>query len=607
MGECGYQFSFYRLVFWAVLALGFGPSLTYAKPVADPSPALSPVVRPTLLRDDPLLQQKITLEATDCSVTEVFAQLSPKCQVNFVTSTRVGDQRITLHLTDQPLYIFMGRLIALLSHSPAKPHGYYWDAPEHPSSPRPVYELWRDLRSIREEEYELSYPRREAAVMLRNIRDLCRMTSEERAKYQGDYPYFPLSAEIKEQPFGHDLMPVARAMKALSDAQLDELMQGEKIPLDPVLFSEEISAVKQRQREQKLHEQEISRLIGTRDPYPTGVPESSVVAPSISVAAEGDSGKTLSRSYLYAIRLNGLDQGLLLDPYDTKKNPNPSRIARYPSAVRPKQSEPLFDLSEALGSKNATAEQRGDVGFTLQALAKAAHISIYQEDFLKPNPATGLRSEGLKPTKGTLSELILAICNEWNYREQKVGDDYFFWSRSWAMDRAVDVPPRLVSKWKSRFASQKGMTADDHAEIAAALTWPQISMTLAMTLPEGCPSSLDTYKMFRFLGRLTPLQRGMAFSSEGLALASLSPWQQQDFVTDYQEELGKVSEQQLAQAVALFRTEQDGPPNVPKPIQRILFQVKAEGKQFMGTIDVVQTAIPTDSGTPDAAAPKNSK
>jgi len=605
MNTLSLDFSVGRCVCLLWLALAVPAS---AAPPSTPTTSASATpAKSTLLRDDPLLKQKVTLEATDRPLGNVLKELSTRLKVDLTASSQIADQRVTLHLTAQPLYLLMNRLPQLLSHDPGHPRGYYWERLDRPAKARPAFNLWRDLRSVLDEEYDRDYPRREAAVMLRDLRDLCRMTPEERKNYHGDYPYVPLPAEIKEQPFGRHSMPLVKALKPLTDEQLDALMGGEKIALDPSLFTEEVAAAKQQQRDQMKHQQEIAKLTNTPDPYPNGIPEPPSIAPVIWVSPDDENGRVLSRSFQYAVHIDGVSGGTVIDPYDTSKNPDPNRVARSMFAPRPAAAapSPVVDLTPLLKDKSVTPEQRGSVGFTLQALAKAAHLSLYQEAFLKPNPTFGFRSNGIATLKAPLSDLILEICDEWNYQAQKVGDDYCFWSRTWALDRAADIPDRLISKWQKRYQKQGMVTIEDHTEITNAITWPQMALTLSMVMSKGCCSDLPQYHMFRLLGRLSPTERAAAFSADGLPLADMASWEQQAFVADFQQDLTKVTSDQLDHAVLTFQTEQDRPPVVPQPFELIIMRISADGRDLFGTREVmsleelsaVPAAPPAKSGS----------
>ncbi len=559
-----------------------------AAPASAPVKSVPPA-KPTLLRDDPLLQEKVTLEATDRPLGDVLKDVSLTLKMDLTASSQIADQRVTLRLTDQPVYLLMNRLPQLLSHAPGKPRGYYWERLDRPAKGRPAFNLWRDLRSVQDEEYEWDYPRREVARMLRDMRDLCWMTPKERRNYHGDYPYVPLPDTIKEQPFGQNEMALAKALKPLTDEQLDALMDGKKIALDSRLFTAEIAAAKQTQRDEMKHRQEIAKLTNNPDPYPNGIPEPPDIVPTISVKAEDDDGRVMSHAFLHGIYLDGIE-GVApeLDPYDTFQNPDPNRVARSMFAPHlAKALSPVVDLTPLLQDKSVTPEQRGSVGFTLQALAKAAHMTLYQEAFLKPSANTGFRSSGITTLKAPLSDLILEICEEWNYQALKVGDDYYFWSRTWALDRAADIPKRLISKWQERYRKQGMVSLDDHIEIASAITWPQ-TFTLSQVLPEGCPRDFHSYTMLRLLGLLSPAEREAASSGVGIALAGLSPEAQQTLADGFRRDLAKVPGNQLEQAVLRLESP---PPGMREGM--VGANVQAGGQTIFGAI--------LEASTPPAA------
>lgn len=580
-------------------------SASAAPPSAPPAPVKAAVsAKPTLLRDDPLLQKKITLEVTDKPLGDVLKGISAKIPADLRASSSIADQRVTLHSTDQPVYVLMDRLLKLLSHQPEKPHGYFWERSETTAKERPAFILRRDLNSILYEQDQLDYPRREIAKMLRDMRDLSHMTAEDRKKYNGDFPYVHLPDDIKEQPFGKDMMPYAKALGSLTDDQIDALMRGEQVPLDPNLFTEERAALRQQQIDQMKQQQEISKSSNIADPFPNGIPEPPAVTPTISVAAEDDYFQPSAGNYLYGVRLNGIQSSrILLNPFDTFNNPNPNRVARSMFAPHPPlPPSPIVDLTPLLADKSITPAQRDDAGFTLQALAKTAHITIYQEDFLKRSRSGFFGSPGITILKAPLQTIILEICDEWNCQEQKVGNDYYFWSRSWALDRAADIPERLVKKWKKRYQEQGTFTLDDYVEFALALTWPQATVTLGRAVPEAGVGSLEEYHMLRTLGRLNSAERAAAFSSDGLALAGMSSWEQQAFAEDYAKDLAQVTGDQLADAVLTFHVEFAGTDE--DPTQVTVMNITSNGKRLFGTRVALPRSKP--STAPGASAVKSS-
>lgn len=563
-----------------------------APPATAPTEAASSA-KSMLLRDNPILQEKVSVEATNCSLGDVLAGLSPRLKVDLTASAQVADQRVTLRLTNQPLYLLMERLPALLSHLPSRPRGYYWEKLDRPITSRPAFNLWRDLRSVQDEEYERDYPRREAAVLVKDLRNLSRLTPQEREKYQGDFPYirFPGISPTEDGPEG-------AALKGLTDEQIDALLAGEKIPLNPALFTKQIVAFKQKQRTNQARVYAAALRAG----YP--VPEPPDVPPMISLLQADREGEYPDQATIYELRLEGLgDYGVGLDVFDTKKNRDPRRIAP-PIALATAAQGPMIDLTPLLGGEAVTAEQRKDIGFTLQALAKAAHITLYQEAFVKPSVDWAAHSNGLATLKAPLPDLIVSICQEWNYQAQKVGDDYIFCSRTWAQDRAADVPNRLVTKWQLRLKKQKALTLADRADIAASLTWPQVKLTLAKVLPASGPwDSVATYKTLRLIGLLSPVEQEAAFSTNGLLLADMPPWIQQSFVADFRRNLSKIPSDQVERSVLTFQTEQAG--SVDMPTEVISMNLSTDGQSLFGTLLVIN--LPPPAAISTATPPENKK
>jgi hypothetical protein len=472
---------------------------------------------------------------------------------------------------------------------------------DRPAGTRPAFNLWRDQRSVQDEEYERGYPRREAATLLRDMRNLCRLTPEERKSYKGDWPFvrFPNNAPAENSPEG-------KALRDLTDAQIDALLDGQKIALDPTLFSKEIADFRQQRRKDYLRIQNIPPEQAASAPALPDIP------PAISVTrADSDSGDP-ERETRFHLNLEGVVEGSTnLDVYDTNAHPDPSRVP--PAAILADPAAPRVDLTPLLGDKAATPEQRDSLSFTLQALARTARINIYSETFLKkPFITYGARSGGLTTFKGTVPNLIAAICAEWNYQAQKVGDDYLFWSRTWAEDRAVDVPDRLLSRWRARQQKQGVLTLTDREEIAAALTWPQVALTLTPALPQAAMSAHE-YKALRLLGTLSPVESDAAFSARGLALAEASPLVQRAFAADMgqqaaqtlsddsnsiesRQRLAQVTSDQYAQAVLTVQTEQWQAPDGAR--QKVKLSVSGGGANLFSTWVLISSSPAANARAP---------
>lgn len=548
----------------------------FAESVKSTAASSAPAPTASILQDIPALKPKITIQETNRPIDQALSDISAKISVDLIADAGIGDQRVTLSLTDQPVYTLMARLVQLLSHSADGPHGYHWEPVKRSAGEKPAYRLWRDLSSRAKEKAALAYPSRELLVLLRDMRNLARLSPEERKNYKGDYPYTLFPGSAGTAPFGE-------AMKSLTDQQLQQLADGESIPLDPAPFAGEIAKFRQGQIDDLLSYQHVVLKAGLPDPFKGQGPHPAVIPPSISVTLGDGTGEDPWQVSMFDIHLNGiLNYALGADAYDTIKNRNPGRLDIQP----PKTGDKIIDLTSALTGKGVTDAQRSDLGFTLQALSKATGINLYEEAFLWSPPK--ILHPGLTNLKGTAPQIIAAICGAWNYHAEKIGADYLLWSRTWAQDRATDVPERLIAKWRARIMKQNGATLNDRAEMAASLTWPQVKLTLEPALPEAGPwNSLTDYKILRLIGRIPASDRAAAFSPDGISLANMAPWEQEELINDFQSRMVGVTNDQLSHASLIFTIQQDGPPSVPTPIERIIMSCEEGGHSLFSARTVV--------------------
>ncbi len=581
----------------AVLSLTYGATAacTLAAPVVvapHPAPPAAKAAAadpaPRLLRDIPQLQPQITLDVTDRPIGDVLAGLPPSLPAALSAARDVADQRVTLHLTAQPLYAVMDRLSRLLSHHADAPEGYSWS--EDDRGARPTFRLWRDSHSLGEEQDALDYPQREIRVLLGDMRNMAGMSAQEEASYKGDCAYGMGDPS-------NDIY--ARAFQGLSDDQLDDLAAGQGVPLDPALYTAEIAV---------LHQPLINKETGTVTSYKVspaitlGLPDPPSAQPMMYVTPVSDDNSLWVSPGCYVISLLGITDSMLeLDTYDTNRSRSPDRLPL------PRASGPIIDLTPLMTAPGVTQAQRDDVGFTLQALGRAAHINVYQEAFLQGNSSQlksldsvpGFAGQFLTPLKAPLPVLIAAVCAHWDYQWQKVGDDYLFWSRTWAQDRSTDVPERLLAPWQKRFQKAGYVSFDDRVEMAAALTYPQVSRTLAAVLPESGQWNHLSYSMLRFIGQLAPDQEQGALSDAGLPLAALAPWQQEALASGFQQQLQDVSDEQLSRAVLTLRVESVS----GMYAERVILAGGADGTQLFGSRCLISFPHETRYASDQAAQP----
>jgi hypothetical protein len=502
-----------------------------------------------LLADDPLLQTPVTLDVVEKPLGDVLADFDSTLKVDLSAERGVADQRVTLHVAGQPAHVLMSQLLALLSHDAEHPRGYHWGTLERPAGERPGYQLWSDGVSAAQERDALDGPYRRLAAILRDMRRAAQT---------------PLQGTVPDDLY-------SKAFRGLTDEQIDALVSGQTVPLDPSLFTAELAANKQYSQEQYEAAVATARQKSQTPPI-----LSEPLAPAIRVTPadldeEMGSLDLAGQFYLY---LDGLTGGARnLDATSTETDPDPILTHLPPN------TGPQIDLSPYLSSKVATPQQQGDLGFTLQALAKAAHINVYQESFLRTSTLNGGPTHpALTELKGSLPRLIAQIGALWNYRAEQTPDGYLFWSRTWAQDRERDVPERLIARWRKRLQENGVLSIYDCGEIASALSWPQVALTLNPALPEaGVFNGIGDYRFFNMFGSLTPLEQTKALSPDGLALSVMAAGGQKALSSNFQSQLKKAPSGQVDQSVFKIERDDDAEMN----ITRFIFTVSANGQRLV--------------------------
>ena len=272
----------------------------------------------TLLGDNPLLQTPVTLDAVEQPLGDVLAALNPVLKLDLTAEQNVADQRVTLHIAGQPVYVLMNQLLLLLSHDANRPYGYHWGSLNRVKGERPDYQLWRDTASLAQEQAERDYPRRQLGVMLREWRHTAQLSPKELAAYRGDSPYTSTDPDDAYN----------KVFRSLTDAQIDTLVSGGTLFLDPVLYAPDMTAyhqslVKER-TEREAHGKELDRLINgeagaeereaAQSPLPP-IKDLSSFVPALRVLPADEDGDKPDKPTQYYVYLDDLvGSQLVLDP-----------------------------------------------------------------------------------------------------------------------------------------------------------------------------------------------------------------------------------------------------------------------------------------------------
>ena len=510
-----------------------------------------------LLRDDPLLRTPVTVDAVEQPLGDVLAALSPTLKLDLTAEQNVADQRVTLHVAGQPVYVLMGQLLLLLSHNSEHPYGYHWGSLERTKGERPDYQLWRDTASLAQEQEERDRPGRQLALMLQEWRHQAQLPPQKVVVQPGN--------TIVLVPDPDD--PYNKALRSLTDEQLDALALGGIVYLNPSLNTPNTAAPRQPTRDEQARQDIHSALqvIPADEDFDAEFPDR---AGQFDLCV-GDvaGGEDLAGK--------GAE---VLDTISTPENPDP--LLRFIS-LSP-DTGPKVDLAPYLAAKTVTPQQKGDLGFTLHALAKAARLNIYTESFLRTSIQNSQPHPGLDALQGSVPRLVAQICAVWNYHAEAIPGGYLFWSRTWAQDRARDVPERVLAPWRQRLKKNGVLDFYDRAEIASSLTWPQVALTVDPALfpdsnTQAGISGIYDYRELNLFGSLTPSEQAQALSPDGLAVSEMSARGQAALASNYRSRLVNVPGDQLMQAGLHFRTEDAPELNV----QRLLMDVGASGQRLL--------------------------
>lgn len=124
------------------------------------------------------------------------------------------------------------------------------------------------------------------------------------------------------------------------------------------------------------------------------------------------------------------------------------------------------------------------MGFSLQCLARAANLTLFQEHFYQPGRSGGL-ARGIAVMSGSLREVVRSICLTWNYRFIRSGNVYYFWSYNWALSRHADLPEPEIEAWRETLRRQGEFTLEDRIRMAARYSQPQLSSTVRVALRQA--------------------------------------------------------------------------------------------------------------------------
>ncbi len=403
------------------------------------------------LARDYRLGAHITLHIASRPVGEVLYTIADLVHAEMRAVSWDREQRISLDVTDRPASDVMSQIANALSHG--APNGWRWaltDGTTHD----PAYVMARSKAFVASEGDARDYPRQKAIELLK----LMRAAARELHSGQAGQSLFALPAPQQRWLQSPESMQLRESLGAITDGQFASMSIHHPVPL--------------------------AKITGK--------------AQSLEFLPDDNHGNSPDRVASYTLRLMA-DAPASTVISEVKLNPVRDTLPDLRLAQDGNTTS--IDPSQALQKANVHGRDLRDCGMLFHAIAASAHKYIIVEQFYKCGTDGTPHQVLADVSTGSFEAICNRICDAWNYQALQVGDTYYFWSKTWALDRAADIPDGTLSHWQHIIETRGNFTARDRGIAAGIHTWQQIGTTLKSWLPESGPwSSRTEYEELRTAG-----------------------------------------------------------------------------------------------------------
>lgn len=416
-------------------------------------------------------------------LSELLRSLGKQAGCGVRAERDIDPQRVSVRFRERSLLDVLEWLACLLSHNPDGSQGYRWYRERRGDTDPVTLVLRRSHSSRLQEQKELEYPLRRTAELLRQLRSLARTPRGRRAEFRTDLP-----AGWKRPDSELHL----RAAALLTDAQLDALVRGVTIPLDPSVFPDEGRLFDERRR----------AAGESRERF----------APALRIRWKNRFGDRPSQPGTFFLELM------------QAAHSHPGWNVYYLRWQNDYTSLPdrEVDLGPLLRAPGVPREQYGDPAHTIVALADAADLTVFQEHFYQSAVPHGGLSDGIPVMKGPLREVIRSICDTWGYCFRRQGDLYYFWPGNWALARYADIAEPEIEHWRDTLRRQGTFMLEDRIRLAARYSQPQLSQTMRVALRQAGRWNRQVTVALRILGSVSPQVRTRMEGEPGVPLEELA-------------------------------------------------------------------------------------
>jgi hypothetical protein len=538
---------------------------------------------------DPRLTREVTLAFKATALTDLCAQLRQETGILLEAGASVADEKVTLFCRQRPLREVMRQL--------SRPFGYIWLRSGKAGEYR--YELVQDLRSQLLEE-ELRHRDRNAALLAMD------QEMQRYRPYLGLSPNEALAGAKRAAPeekhllenLARDGWGAIQIYYRLSPRDLAALRAGQELtfsadprPGEQPLPADLAPGVVGSLRDWRIRVWDGQPAgIGMAEQIADGLPLAAVPEARVSVklrlgvrelgqfALVGGAGVNVGGSTMVNVeklavgisptvrRAGNKDANVALadDPAlrpHVTVQPQPScqgaLRSSTPDAQRltPNGSEPgVRRLPRAADDEPLSARRAGSPSGVqpshvtsadvLEALHRATGLPIVADFYTRLYPVASVTVQDR-----TRFEALNQLADTMRLRWQKEGDWLQLRSTSYYDDRLKEVPDRLLSRWAASRRQHGTLPLEDLLEIGQ-LSEAQLD---ASEMAEGARECFGLVEWdlarsqwlrshLRYLATLTPAQRQVAMTPDGLPFSRLSLSQQQQLISHLGSRIGSLEE-----------------------------------------------------------------
>lgn len=526
------------------------------------------VTRQQTAGEDTRLSQKVTYEARHKTIRSILADLSSLTGVTLYPGYnnqdwQVRDRRMNIFVKDVPLSNLMDSIARVMK--------FNWSCNNEKNPP--TYRLYADRRVLARMEAEQRQKERELAwevtarreKLVDTIDELADITDEEAQKLETDNPYLYLAQKTglisATESMFNDITGLREAFIntdhniVLKTSQLSSRTQQLLLsamknywPYEQLRSSE--SGDFPADAETGLANATIT--IKTR-PQPVSDWDFRRLSDFGSLSVDTSIGSFNLGSYtdpddaheqlLSQQLMKGVDEGLswcdVRLPMITESQAAIAKMEKEASKFMP--IDPIVehpdepDLHKKIRLEVEEKNQDYDsVGWstrfaaTQQAICKASGFGIVSDSF-----ATVAAYESFNHTEGGLGDVLDKVTKNPIYNWEKHGAIIEMRSREWFRKRSSQLPEEWLEQWRNGFRKNGTFSFDEFAQIGS-LDIEQINENIRFDPVLSCVMQDDVFmnmaearNAFRLYLRLTPAQRIMLTSEDGLDSRSFTPEQYQ--------------------------------------------------------------------------------